>query len=194
VRFYHFEVVIVRGLDQLGDLDKQVAALDSAPALEITSSAKPRTAAGIAAQAKAQAEANKLRIAEEQRRQAKRDALSAKHDVEAGELARLRTVRAEVASQAQAAEAEVGPVRIVAEIIGVDPGKVVAAAVASIYDALCVLLLLTGGHNPAAPATAEQPAVALRRPTRSEAAKKGWETRRRKALEAAYRRGPVRVQ
>jgi hypothetical protein len=63
---------------------------DSTPALEITSTAKPRTATQIAAQAKAQAEAAKLRLADEQRRQAKRDGLVSRRDIQTAELTRLR--------------------------------------------------------------------------------------------------------
>jgi hypothetical protein len=185
---------IGRQADKIADLDKQIAALDAAPAIETAAPAKPRTAAAIAAQARAQADAAKLRFADEQRRQAKRDALSAKRDAEAGELARLRTVRAEIGSQQQAAEAEVGPVKLIADAFGIDPGKVVAAAVASIYDALCVLLLIAAGHK-AAPVEQGKPAKAQRKPSqRSQAASKGWETRRRNALTAAYKRGPVAVK
>jgi hypothetical protein len=182
-----------RQADKVADLDKQIAALDAAPVLEIANTAKPRTASQIAAQAKAQAEAAKLRLADEQRRAAKREILVAKRDNETAELARLRTVRTEIGSQQKAAEAEIGPVRLIADALDVDPGKIVAGAIASIFDALCVLLLLVSNHKPSAPVETEQP-LAYRRPTRSEAAKSGWETRRRKKLEAAYRRGPIAVQ
>jgi hypothetical protein len=97
--------------------------LDSTPALEITSTAKPRTATQIAAQAKAQAEAAKLRLADEQRRQAKRDGLVSRRDIETAELTRLRAVRAEIGSQQKAAEAEIGPTKLVADILGVIPAR-----------------------------------------------------------------------
>jgi hypothetical protein len=181
---------IERQAAKVADLDKQITAIDAAPAIDTAIAAKPRNAAAIAAQAKAQAEAVKLRLADEQRRQAKRDALTTRRDAETAELARLRTERAAIGSQQKAAEAEVGPVKILADAIGVDPGKVVAAAVASIYDALCVLLLIAAGHKPATAAAVKPPA--RRKSSRSEASRKGWETRRRKA--AAYKRGPVVVK
>ena len=37
------------------------------------------------------------------------------------------------------------PVKLVADMFGVDPGKVVATAIALIYDTLCVLLLRASG-------------------------------------------------
>src|SRR5258708_3760747 len=150
---------IRRQADKVGDLDKQIADLDANHGADVSSTARPRTAAAIAAQAQAQAAAAKLRLADEQRRQIKRDGLAAKRDVETAELARLRGVRSRIDSQEKAAEAEVGPVKIVADVFGVDPGKVVAAAVAAIYDALCVLLLLVAGHKPGTPA--EMPAQAV---------------------------------
>lgn len=150
---------IARQTGKVADLDKQIADLDASPRISTEIAAKPRTAAAIAAQAQAQAAAAKLRLADEQRRQAKRDGLTAKRDSETAELARLRSLRAEVASVQKAAEAEVGPVKLVADVLGVDPGKVVAAAVAAIYDALCVLLLLVAGHKPAVPAAVPAQAV-----------------------------------
>src|SRR5260370_862555 len=74
-------------------------------------------------------------------------------------LAHVAAITSPVLERATAAEAEVGPVKIVADVFGVDPGKVVAAAVAAIYDALCVLLLLVAGHKPGTPA--EMPAQAV---------------------------------
>jgi hypothetical protein len=112
-----------------------------------------------------------------------------------GELARLRTVRAEIGSQQKAAEAEVGPVKFIADVLGVDAGKVVATAVATIYDALCVLLLLVAGHKPAAPVETTKPAAAPRKSTRrSKAARKAWDTRRRRALVATSGKPVVRVK
>jgi hypothetical protein len=182
-----------RQADKVADLTKQIEDLDAAPRADLTSSSRPRTAAGIAAQAQALAAAAKLRLADDQRRQAKRDGLAARRDIETAELAKLRGVRAEVASAQKAAEAEVGPVKLVADVFGVDPGKVVAATVAATYDALCILLLIVSGHKPAVPAAVEAAKPAARRNLRSDAAKRGWETRRRKAKEAAFRRAPVRA-
>jgi hypothetical protein len=160
---------IARQADKIADLDKQLATIDAAPALEITRTAKPRTASQIAAQAKAQAEAAKLRLADEQRRQAKRDGLVARRDSETAELSRLRTVRAEIGSQQKAAEAEVGPTKLVADILGVDPGKVVAAAVAAIYDALCVLLLLVASARHEQPVPAARPVAKRTRKAKAKA-------------------------
>jgi hypothetical protein len=175
---------VFRQAGKVADLDKQIAGLDAAP-VEVSSTARPRTAGAIAAQAQAQAAAAKLRLADEQRRQAKRDGLTAKRDVETAELVNLRGVRSRIDSQQQAAEAQVGPVKIVADVLGVDPGKVVAAAVAAIYDALCVLLLLVAGHKPAVPAplsaqaTVETAAVVVA-PVRKRARKAGKPARKRK--------------
>jgi hypothetical protein len=187
---------IRRQAGKVADLDKQISDLDAAPRADLASTAKPRTAAAIAAQAQAQAGAAKLRLADEQRRQIKRDGLTAKRDVETAELASLRGLRSRIDSQQKAAEAEVGPVKIVADVLGVDPGKVVAAAVAAIYDALCVLLLLVAGHKPAVPAVVPAQAVVetaamvtvRKRSVRSVAAAKGWETRRRNGAGKAKRK------
>jgi hypothetical protein len=166
-----------RQADKVADLDKQIAGLDSTPALEITSTAKPRTASQIAAQAKARVEATKLRLADEQRRRAKRDSLVARRDSETAELSRLRTVRAEIGSQQKAAEAEVGPTKLVADMLGIDPGKVVAAAVAAIYDALCVLLLIASVRHELPVPAAKPVAKRARKP---------------KAKAPAKRKAPVR--
>src|SRR5258708_1542315 len=148
-----------RQADKVADLTNQISHLDAAPPTDLTRTGKPRTGAAIAAQAQAQAAAAKLRLADEQRRQAKRDGLTAKRDIETAELAKLRGERSRIDSHQKAAEAEVGPVKIVADVLGVDPGKVVAAAVAAIYDALCVPLLLVAGHKPAVPAAVPAQAV-----------------------------------
>jgi hypothetical protein len=177
---------IARQADKVADLTKQIDALDRAPAADLASTAKPKTAAAIAAQASAQAAAVKLRQADEERRQAKRNGFVSRRDAETAELARLKGLRAQIGTQQRAAEAEVGPVKLVADIVGVDPGKVVAAAVAAIYDALCVLLLIVAGHNKPATAMTVQAAMAARNKNpRSQAAAKGWETRRRKTRDAA---------
>jgi hypothetical protein len=187
---------IERQTEKLADLDKQITTTDSALIIDTAPQARPRTAAAIAAQARAQVEAAKQRRADEQRRQATRDALTAKRDVESAELTRLRTVRAEIQTQKTTADAEVGPMRLIADSIGVDVGKVVAISVASLYDLLATLLLLVSSHNPAAPAKTK-PAV----PKKSIVAKrkaskrmfKAWDTRRERARQAAFKRGPVAV-
>jgi hypothetical protein len=177
---------IRRRIERIADIDGQIAALDKAPALEIASTARPKTASQIAAAAKAAAEANKLRVAEEARKQAKRDGLVAQRDRESAELGRLRSVRAEVASQQQAAESEIGALRLIADALHVDAAKVVAVSVASLYDLLAIMLLIAASHKPAAPAPATpatvetKPAAASRK--RSAAARKGWQGRKRRAL------------
>jgi hypothetical protein len=176
-----------RQVEKVADIDKQLANLDATPALEITQ---------IAAAARAQAEAAKLRAADQQRRQAQRNAIAAKRDAEAVELVRLRTARAEVGSQAQAAAAEVGPTKVVADLLGIDPGKVVAAAIASIYDALCILLLICAGSHKSVAAAA--PVAEITKPIktrkRSAAARRGWATRKRKAMVVAHQSPVVRVK
>ena len=197
---------IARQADKVADLAKQIEALDAAPAANFVSRIPPsRNARAIAAQAEADKQAAKQRHADEERRQTKRDGLSSRRDAETAELARLKGLRAQIGSQQKAAEAEIGPVKLVADIVGVDPGKVVAATVAAIYDALCVLLLLVAGHKAspvaAAPAKIEAPieapvvveisAAVKRKPARKRltprqiAARKGHETKKRKALDAA---------
>lgn len=142
---------IRRQAGKVADLDRQIADVDAAaaPIAAPRHDAKPAKASAINAQASADAAAARQRVADESRRQVKRDGLAARRDIETAELSRLRSVRAQVGSAQQAAEAEVGPVKVLADALGVDPGKVVAAAVASIYDALGVLLLLVAGHRPA---------------------------------------------
>lgn len=202
-----------RQADKVADLNKQITDVDaaSAPTSAPQHTGKPAKASAINAQASADAAAAKQRIADDQRRQAKRDTLTGKRDTETVELSRLRNVRAAAGSVQQAAEAEIGPVKIVADLLGIDPGKVVAATVAAVFDAMCVLLLLVGrSRKPAvieAPATAvaraketagkqtparRQPAKRTRE-ERSIAARKGWEKRHLK-IKAAQSRGPVAVK
>src|SRR5260370_27650835 len=92
---------IRRQADKVGDLDKQIADLDANHGADVSSTARPRTAAAIAAQAQAQAAAAKLRIADEQRRQTKRDGLPANRDIEPAEVPRLHGLRARIDSQQQ---------------------------------------------------------------------------------------------
>jgi len=150
---------VARQAGKVADLVKQIADIDAAAQPIAAGSTRRGTekslkASAINAQAAADAAAARQRLADDQRRQARRSELAGHRDAEAAELSRLRGVRAEAGSEQQAAEAEVGPVRVIADALGVDPGKVVAAAVASIYDPLCVLLLLAAGHRPAAPVQA----------------------------------------
>jgi hypothetical protein len=186
---------IARQAGKVSDLTNQISDIDANHGVDVTSTARPRTAAAIAAQAQAQAAAAKLRLTDEQRRQTKRDGLAAKRDVETAELAKLRGERSRIDSQQKAAEAEVGPVKIVADVLGVDPGKVVATAVAAIYDALCVLLLLVAGHKPAAPAQAivETAAVEWSRQPRSAPARPASPLARPSASRRCRRTGVPRT-
>jgi hypothetical protein len=141
---------VSRQAGKVADLTKQIADVDAAPkTASVTAAIKPVRASAIAAQAAAQAAAAKQHAAEDQRLQAKRDGLAGRRDIETAELSRLRGERTAVGSVQQAAEAEVGPVKVLADAIGVDPGKVVAGAVAILFDPLCVLLWLAIRSKPA---------------------------------------------
>lgn len=93
-------------------------------------------------------------------------------------------------SHQQAAESEIGPAKLVADALGIDAGKVVAISIASIFDALCVLLLIAASSPkrpavsaPAEPATLEPTKAAPRKSNRrSAAARRGWANRKRKQL------------
>jgi hypothetical protein len=185
---------IRRQVERIADIERQITQLDAAPALEIASSAKPKTVAQIAAAAKATAEANKLRIAEEARKQVLRDGLASKRDQASAELGRLRSARAEVASQQQAAESEIGALKLIADALGIDAAKVVAVSVASLYDLLAITLLVAASTQkpteapapaqaevtvPVAPVEAKPARAAARQSSaRSKASRKAWKTRR----------------
>ena len=73
-----------------------------------------RTAAAINAQAVGLAATARLRAADEERRQAKRNSLADRLTVEAKALADLRVEKAAVEGERRAVEADLGPVRYLA--------------------------------------------------------------------------------
>jgi len=73
--------------DKVADLTKQIADLDAARITEAPATGNLRTAAAISAQAAALAAAAKLRAAEDERREVKRNSLADKLTVEAKNLA-----------------------------------------------------------------------------------------------------------
>ena len=133
---------------KVADLTAQIAAIDASQPAATGSmrreNSRAKTAAAINAQASADAAAAKLQAAEDQRRQVKRDTLVLRRDAEAAELSRLRGMRETAGSQQQSAEAEVGPVKAVADLLGIDPGKILATVVSVVFDPLCVLMLFAG--------------------------------------------------
>lgn len=183
---------------QVSGISVRLAALDAAPVIEVASAKGAKTAKAIAASAKAMAEASKLRAIEEGQRRVERAALASEHEARAAELTVLQAEHASAASAVKSAEAEVGPVRVVAEALGVDPGKVIAVSIASIYDLLCVLLLLVASHEQQKIRVLETPVIVAvgkrRKRSRSEAAQLGWERRKFKALEAKRKLGPVLIR
>jgi hypothetical protein len=104
-----------------------------------------RTAAAINAQAAALAAAAKLRVAEDERRQAKRANLADKLTVEAKALADLKIEKAAVEGERRTIEADLGPVRYLATLLGADDQDVLRwfiVVVAALLDPAAALLLL----------------------------------------------------
>jgi hypothetical protein len=130
---------------KVADLTKQIADLDAARTIETPSAGTLRTASAISAQAAALASAAKLRAADDERRQAKRASLANKLTVEAKALAELKVEKASVEGQRKVVEADLGPVRYLATLLGAGDQDVLRyfiLVVALLLDPAAVLLLL----------------------------------------------------
>jgi hypothetical protein len=131
--------------EKVADLTKQIADLDAARTIETPSAGNLRTASAISAQAAALAAAAKLRAADDERRQAKRTSLADKLTVEAKALAGLQVERAKADGEKKVAEADLGPVRYLAMLLGANDQDVLRwfiLVVALLLDPAAVLLLL----------------------------------------------------
>jgi hypothetical protein len=104
--------------EKVADLTKQIADLDAARTIETPSAGNLRTASAISAQAAALAAAAKLRAADDERRQAKRTSLADRLTVEAKALAEIKIEKAKIDGDRKVAEADLGPVRYLATLIG----------------------------------------------------------------------------
>ena len=98
----------------VADLNRQITGLDAVRTIEAPATGNLRTAAAINAQAAALAAAAKLRAADDERRQAKRNSLADKLTVEAKVLADLKVEEAAVEGERRALEADLGPVKYLA--------------------------------------------------------------------------------
>jgi hypothetical protein len=131
--------------EKVADLTKQIADLDAARTIETPSAGNLRTASAINAQAAALAAAAKLRAADDERRQAKRTSLADKLTVEAKALADLKIEKAKVDGDRKVAEADLGPVRYLATLLGAGDQDVLRwfiLVIALLLDPAAVLLLL----------------------------------------------------
>jgi hypothetical protein len=131
--------------EKVADLAKQIADLDAARTIEAPSASNLRTASAISAQAAALASAARLRAADDERRQAKRANLADKLTVEAKALADLKIEKAGIEGQRKVEEADLGPVRYLATLIGAGDQDVLRwfiLVVALLLDPAAVLLLL----------------------------------------------------
>jgi len=131
--------------EKVADLTKQIADLDAARTIETPSAGNLRTASAISAQAAALAAAAKLRAADDERRQAKRTSLADKLMVEAKALADLKIEKAGAEGQRKVAEADLGPIRYLATLLGAGDQDVLRyfiLVVAVLLDPAAVLLLL----------------------------------------------------
>ena len=102
-------------------------------------------ASAINAQAAALAAAARLRAADDERRQAKRTSLADKLTVEAKALADLKIEKAKIDGDKMVAEADLGPVRYLATLIGAGDQDVLRwfiLVIALLLDPAAVLLLL----------------------------------------------------
>src|SRR6266436_4045414 len=125
---------------------EKVADLDAARTIETPSAGNLRTASAINAQAAALTAAAKLRAADDERRQAKRTSLADKLTVEAKALADLKIEKAKVDGDRKVAEADLGPVRYLATLLGAGDQDVLRwfiLVIALLLDPAAVLLLLT---------------------------------------------------
>jgi len=131
--------------EKVADLTKQIADLNAARTTDAPATGNLRTAAAINAQASALAAAAKLRAAEDERRQAKRSNLADKLTAEAKALAELKIEKASVEGQRKLAEADLGPVRYLATLLGAGDQDVLRyfiLVVSMLLDPAAVLLLL----------------------------------------------------
>ncbi len=131
--------------EKVADLTKQIADLDAARTIETPSAGNLRTASAISAQAAALAAATKLRAVDDERRQAKRTSLADKLTVEAKALADLKIEKAKVDGDKKVAEADLGPLRYLATLIGAGDQDVLRwfiLVIAVLLDPAAVLLLL----------------------------------------------------
>jgi hypothetical protein len=129
----------------VADLSKQIADLDTARTIEAPPAGNLRTASAINAQAAAVAAAAKLRVADDERRQAKRTSLADKLTTEAKTLAELRVDKAKIDGERKIADADLGPVRYLAMLLGADSETTLrwfVLIVAVLLDPSAVLLLL----------------------------------------------------
>src|SRR6266853_2094938 len=131
--------------EKVADLTKQIADLDAARTIETPSAGNLRTASAINAQAAALAAAAKLRAADDERRQAKRTSLADKLTLEAKALAEIKVEKAKVDGDRKVAEADLGPVRYLAMLLGAGDQDVLRwfiLILALLLDPAAVLLLL----------------------------------------------------
>jgi hypothetical protein len=131
--------------EKVADLTKQIVDLDAARTIETPSAGNLRTASAINAQAAALAAAAKLHAADDERRQAKRTSLADKLTAEAKALAELKIEKAKVDADRKVAEADLGPVRYLATLLGGDDQDVLRwfiLVIAILLDPAAVLLLL----------------------------------------------------
>lgn len=121
---------------------------------------------------------------------ADRAALNAQRDAAVAKLAEDEAAKGQVAGAAINASSEFAAVQFVAKAFGVDQDRVTYAglglmAVLSVLFPVC--LMVVGAHGPKAPVITPAPVVPAKparvktskNSKRSEAARKGWETRRR---------------
>jgi hypothetical protein len=130
--------------EKVADLTRQIADLDAARTIETPSTGNLRTAAAINAQATALAAAAKLRAADDERRQAKRTSLVDKLTAEAKVLADLKIEKAKADGERRTAEADLGPVRYLATLLGAGDQDVLRwfiLVIALLLDPAAVLLL-----------------------------------------------------
>jgi len=131
--------------EAVADLSKRIADLDAARAVEPPATGNLRTAAAISAQAAALAAAAKLRAQDEERRRAKRAELAAQYTEEGKVLATLKIEKAAVDGERRTVDADLGPVRYLAALLGQADEVVLQwfiLIVALLLDPAAVLLLL----------------------------------------------------
>jgi hypothetical protein len=129
-------------------------------------------------------------------------ASAAERDRLVAKLSAANTTTAQAEGNAIASTSEFAAIQFIAGATGASTDTVARAAILTISampDMLAVLLLLAAGYSnsepaPVTPATVEAKPIAERQSRRSRASRKGWVTRKRRAMVAAHQQPMVLVE
>jgi hypothetical protein len=121
-----------------------------------------------------------------------RTSLESKRNAITSKLSGLKVERSQVKGQQIAAAGEFAAVQFAAATFGVSEdvvARIVIMVISSLPNLFAMALIMAAGTQHASSKTAAKVLT-----TKQVASRKGWETRRRKAREAAFKRGPQVVK